>query len=65
MQPLRATYRYVRVAGADDPTHRYTYIECLSNLRNTNGQAHSAHQGGPPLHRLLRPPLGAKLGKVF
>jgi hypothetical protein len=36
--PLRATYRYVRVAGADDPTHRYTYIECLSNLRNTNGR---------------------------
>ncbi len=36
--PLRATYRYVRVAGPDDPTHRYTYIECLSNLRNTNGR---------------------------
>src|SRR5665213_265063 len=38
VQPLRATYRYVRVAGPDDPTHRYTYIECLSNLRNTNGR---------------------------
>jgi hypothetical protein len=36
--PLRATYRYTRVAGPDDPTHRYTYIECLSNLRNTNGR---------------------------
>ena len=38
VQPLRATYRYVRVAGPEDPTHRYTYIECLSNLRNTNGR---------------------------
>lgn len=36
--PLRATYRYVRVAGPEDPNRRYTYIECLSNLRNTNGR---------------------------
>ncbi len=38
VQPLRATYRYVRVAGPEDPNRRYTYIECLSNLRNTNGR---------------------------
>ncbi len=36
--PLRATYRYVRVATTDDPNRRYTYIECLSNLRNVNGR---------------------------
>jgi len=38
VQPLRATYRYARRATAADPNHRYTYIECLSNLRNTNGR---------------------------
>ena len=38
VQPLRATYRYVRRATPDNPTQRYTYIECLSNLRNTNGR---------------------------
>src|SRR5580658_5059656 len=38
VQPLRATYRYVRQATAADPNRRYTYIECLSNLRNTNGR---------------------------
>ena len=36
--PLRATYRYVRLATPDDPNRRYTYIECLSNLRNTDGR---------------------------
>ena len=38
VQPLRATYRYARRAGPEDPNRRYTYIECLSNLRNTNGR---------------------------
>jgi hypothetical protein len=38
VQPLRATYRYVRRATPDSPTQRYTYIECLSNLRNTDGR---------------------------
>ena len=38
VQPLRATYRYVRQATTADPNRRYTYIECLSNLRNTNGR---------------------------
>ena len=38
VQPLRATYRYRRVATSDDPNLRYTYVECLSNLRNTNGR---------------------------
>jgi hypothetical protein len=38
VQPLRATYRYARRATPDNPTQRYTYIECLSNLRNTDGR---------------------------
>ena len=38
VRPLHATYRFVRQAPPDNPTRRYTYIECLSNLRNTNGR---------------------------
>jgi hypothetical protein len=38
VQPLHATYRFVRQATPEDPERRYTYIECLSNLRNTNGR---------------------------
>jgi hypothetical protein len=36
--PVRATYRFVRRATPDDPARRYTYIECLSNIQNTNGR---------------------------
>jgi hypothetical protein len=38
VQPLHATYRFVRIATSDDANRRFTYIECLSNLRNTNGR---------------------------
>jgi hypothetical protein len=38
VEPLRATYRYVRQATPEDPNRRYTYIECLSNLVNTDGR---------------------------
>src|SRR5262245_9595504 len=36
--PVRATYRFVRRATPDDPNRRYTYIECLSNIQNTDGR---------------------------
>jgi len=36
--PLRATYRYARVATPDDPARRYTFIECLSNIVNNEGR---------------------------
>jgi hypothetical protein len=38
VQPLRASFRFVRQAMPDDPNRRYTYIECLSNLRDVNGR---------------------------
>jgi hypothetical protein len=38
VQPLHATFRFVRQATPDAPNRRYTYIECLSNLRDTNGR---------------------------
>ncbi|HLH43891.1 MAG TPA: hypothetical protein VKV74_12955 [Bryobacteraceae bacterium] len=36
--PLHLTMRFLRQATLDNPTRRYTYIECLSNLRNVNGR---------------------------
>ncbi len=39
IQPLRATYHYRRTDELNSPTRRYTYIECLSNIKNVNGRA--------------------------
>jgi hypothetical protein len=36
--PVRASYRFARRATPDDPTRRYSYIECLSNIQNTDGR---------------------------
>jgi hypothetical protein len=36
--PLRASFRFVRAATTDDPNRRYTFIECLSNIFNTDGR---------------------------
>ena len=38
VEPLYDLQHYNRVAKMDDANRRYTYIECLSNLRNTNGR---------------------------
>lgn len=38
VQPLRVTYRYVKVATPAAPNYRYTYIECLSNIKDVNGK---------------------------
>ena len=36
--PVRASFRFVRAATTDDPARRYTFIECLSNIYNTDGR---------------------------
>lgn len=36
--PVRATYRFARRATMDDPNRRYTVIECVSNIFNTDGR---------------------------
>jgi hypothetical protein len=36
--PLKATYRFVRRGTTEDQNRRYTYIECLSNIFDTNGK---------------------------
>jgi hypothetical protein len=36
--PVRASFRFVRRATPDDPDRRYNFIECLSNIFNTDGR---------------------------
>jgi hypothetical protein len=36
--PVRATFRFARRSTMDDQNRRYTFIECLSNIKNVNGQ---------------------------
>jgi hypothetical protein len=38
VQPVRIVDRFLRQATPDDPNRRYTYIECLSNIKNVNGR---------------------------
>ena len=37
-QPLRVRDRFLRRARAGDPEARFTFIECLSNIRNEKGR---------------------------
>jgi hypothetical protein len=36
--PLHLTMRFLRAATLENPQRRYTYIECLSNLRDVDGR---------------------------
>jgi hypothetical protein len=45
--PLRASFRFVRAATPDDPNRRYTYIECLSNIFNTDGRPKQTTNADP------------------
>ena len=47
VQPLRVRDRFLRRAAADDPQARYTFIECLSNIRNVDGRPKQLTQGDP------------------
>jgi triacylglycerol lipase len=38
VQPVRLIDRYIRIAPADSPQARFTFIECLSNIKNVNGR---------------------------
>ncbi len=62
VEPLHATYRFVRRATPDNPNRRYTYIECLSNLREYEWPADATDRRRPSIHRLLRPAVGQELG---
>ena len=38
VQPVRLKERYLRVAPPNDPNARFTFIECLSNIKNVDGR---------------------------
>jgi|SwirhisoilCB3_FD_contig_81_16849_length_2874_multi_2_in_0_out_0_3 hypothetical protein len=47
VQPLHVTMQFNRTNRLDDANRRYTYIECLSNLRNVNGRPSQLTAGDP------------------
>jgi hypothetical protein len=47
VQPVRLNERYLRIAPPDDQTARFTFIECLSNIRNVNGRPKQLTKGDP------------------
>jgi hypothetical protein len=47
LQPLHATQQWNRTSTLDNPTQRYTYIECLSNIKSVNGKPTQLTVGDP------------------
>ena len=45
--PVRASFRFVRAATTDDPERRYSFIECLSNIFNTDGRPKQVTNADP------------------
>ena len=47
VQPVRLRDRFLRRAEAGDPNARFTFIECLSNIRNVKGRPVQMTKGDP------------------
>jgi hypothetical protein len=47
VQPLHVKERFLRRAAAGDPTARFTFIECLSNIKNVNGKPKQLSRDDP------------------
>jgi hypothetical protein len=47
VKPVRIRDRFLRLATADSPTARYTFIECLSNVHNVNGRPKQLNKSDP------------------
>ena len=45
VQPIMLHDRFVRRALPGDPEARFTFIECLSNIKNVNGKPQQLHAG--------------------
>jgi hypothetical protein len=45
--PLHNAINFTRATRLDDPNRRYTYIECLSNLRNVDGRPNQTTSSDP------------------
>ena len=38
VQPVHVKFRFLRQARLDDPNRRFSYVECLSNIKNVDGR---------------------------
>jgi hypothetical protein len=47
VQPVRVRDRFIRRAVAGDPNARFSFIECLSNIKNVNGRPVQLTKGDP------------------
>jgi len=45
--PVRLTERFLRIAMPDDANARFTFIECLSNIKNVNGRPQQLTKDDP------------------
>jgi hypothetical protein len=45
--PLHNVQQWNRQSGLDNPTARYTHIECLSNIKSVNGKPTQLTMGDP------------------
>jgi len=46
-QPVRLMERYLRIAPPNSPKARFTFIECLSNIKNVDGRPKQLTKGDP------------------
>ena len=47
VQPVRLNERYLRIAPPDDAKARFTFIECLSNIKNVEGKPKQLTKSDP------------------
>jgi hypothetical protein len=38
VEPVHVNYRFLRQGPLNDPNRRFSYVECLSNIKNVNGR---------------------------
>ena len=60
--PLRNTIRWDRTAGLDHATQRYTFIECLSNIKSVNGRPTQLTTGDPTITSIFTAGHGRRIG---
>ena len=67
-RPLHAVTPWQLRSGLDDPDWRFSFVECRVQSTIVNGPDGKPTElipGEAGLHRLLRPPVGAELGRAF
>ncbi len=65
LQPVIVKDRFLRRATADDPTARYTFIECLSNIKNADGRPKQISKNDPDFIDYYGRPWAQEWEKYF